>query len=654
MPSSLSRAALLAKQIKRNWWWVTVCLVLLSATLSLYREELSIKRLDLTFYDLQSELKLPSSKYPQPKTALVIIDDESIARVGYWPWRRAEYVKALAYLGQAKAVGIDIFFHDYNPAYSQDDAYLAYAIESHGRVVLPSVIDSTTSYFPIKELAQAAAGIGYINVPPDSDGVVRRTQLYSDTATDTPLHFSLAMLQAGGDSKRVKQILSEEAEKSKLLIPFRGPAGTFDTYSFADVAQGKISPSTFENRYVLIGAWSSGLGDFYPTPLSSDELTSMSGVEILANTLENTLDNHWIRTIPSWLNILLSILPILFICVVLRHLRPRRAIVSTTLVMIVVFIGNWLLLNIFTIWVPPTASLIGIVLAYPVWYWRSQETVLRHINSELSEMSAQDPALHQLLEEGSPTNQYSLPERLSHLHKAIELFRKAQQQREETLRFISHDMRSPQNSILALIKMKRNNELHLNDEKLLEQVEHYADTTLALVDDFIDLARVEAMELVFEPTPLNDILVTICDDAWVRAQAKSIKVIFDEPEQGAWVSAAPQLLKRALANLIDNAIKYSSANTSITCLVSQSAHSVIIKIQDQGWGMPAEALDSIFQPFKRIDNQQENAPTGSGLGLAFVHAVVLRHFGEIHVESQLHVGTTFTISLPLSLQINNL
>lgn len=651
--SSPSRAALLAKQIKREWWWVTICLLLLSILLSFYREELNIKRLDLTFYDIQST-HLPifqSSDFSSPSlnTALIIIDDDSIMRVGYWPWRRIEYARALDYLSQAKAVGLDIFFHDKNPAYPDDDAFLAYALESHGRVVLPSVFNEKTgsdSYMPVPPLNHAAAAIGYINVPPDSDGVVRRAKLYREENTiENNKHFTLALLQAAGDTTTLNHILSQK-QGPQRLIPFRGPPGSFDTYSFADVVEGKYSPDTFKDRYVLIGAWSSGLGDFYPTPTSSDEQTSMSGVEILANTLENALDDHWIYSLPNWAIVLLSSLPIVLVCIMLRHLRPRRAIVSTAVILTAVFVGSWILLNLFNMWIPPTVSLIVTVLAYPVWYWRSQEAVLKHINSEISEMRAHDPALRAALENTSKNS--SLPERLSHLHKAIELLRQAQQQREETLRFISHDMRSPQNSILALIDMERNQQLNLSTDQLLGHVESYAKTTLTLVDDFINLAKVEAMELTLEPLFLNDLLAEVCDDAWVRAQAKNIKISFAEPEDGVWVNASPQLLKRALANLIDNAIKYSSENTSINCLAvpEPTLNRVTITIMDQGWGIPADALPTIFQVFKRAHAEQQDAPSGSGLGLAFVHAVIVRHFGDISVDSEVSVGTTFTVHLP--------
>lgn len=642
---SASRSALLAGQIKRDWWWVTISLIVFTAALSLLRFELSLERLDFTFYDFQAS---NAFEYHRPKnTVLIIIDDKSINEVGYWPWRRSEYAALIERLHLAKAVGLDIIFHDKNPFYSADDVQLAYAMEAHGRVVLPTAVSADRSriHKPLNILLESAHSTGFINAYPDKDGVVRRAHLFF-SLPEEPLHFhfTLAMLLAGGDEGILKQSLQHPLGSTRL-IPFLGPPGHFESYAFSDVIQGNIPPSVFKDRYVLVGAWSSGLGDFYPTPLSSTKQTSMSGVEILANQLENTILNNWIRTGPPLINAFFSIIPVLFICFILRHLTPRRAILSTCLVLIIIFIGNWFFLHILSLWIPPTAGLIGTVLAYPIWYWRSQETVLRFINNEISQMREQDPELRQALAGRTAPN--TLPARLSHLHKAIELLREAQQRKEETLRFISHDMRSPQNSILALVKMQRQNELTLSLDQLLTHVENYASTTLELVDDFMDLARVEAMELEMEPMYLNDLLVEVCDDAWVRAQAKQITVVFDEPEQGVWVNVAPSLFKRALSNLIDNAIKYSSNQTQVTCLVKNKENHVQIVIQDQGWGIPKVDLPYIFQPFKRAHATKTDGPKGSGLGLAFVHAVILRHFGEIRVNSKENVGTRFIIQLPV-------
>lgn len=645
--TELARSSLLARQINKDWWWTSLFLIVFSMALSCFKAETPLQRLDLMFYDTLLALgtSTPALSSKEKQTALIIIDDYSLEKMGYWPWRRNEYARVLDYLQQAKAVGIDIMFQDINPLFPQDDSFLSYSIQQHGRVALASTINAEKTQLqpPIPSLAQAAAALGYINIYPDSDGVVRNILLFSEVNQEPVQHLTLAMLEAAGDTQIASRALLNPIGPNRL-IPFIGPAGSFDTYSFYDVISGAVSPDVFKDRYVLIGAWSSGLGDYYPTPMSSSNQTSMSGVEILANILESTVHNQWIWTPSSLICALLSALPVLFICYVLRILPPSGALIGTLIVLLWLFLGNWLLLHAFKIWIPPSAAIISTLLAYPVWYWRSQETVIQYVNKELAEMRQQSPALSQALRSKSNTN--SLPERLAHLHKAIELLREAQQRREETLRFISHDMRAPQNSILALIKMQRNQELHLDLESILNKVENYSQTTLELVDDFMDLARVEAMELQFETLCLNDVVAEVCDEAWVRAKAKQSQIIFHEPDHTIWAPIAPKLFKRALSNLIDNSLKYSPAGTTVRCHLQQLNHTVRITIQDQGWGIPAQDLPFIFQAFKRVHSTRQDDPKGSGLGLTFVHTVITRHFGQIQVSSVEGQGTTFTIDIP--------
>lgn len=645
--ANLARSSLLAGQIKRDWWWTTMALVIFTTIISLFKTEAALQRLDLAFYDYQSSVAkspvVPDSTTTH--TVLIIIDDYSLEKMGHWPWRRSEYARVLDHLSLAKAVGLDIIFQDRNPMFPEDEAFLSYSIAQHGRVALASTVNAeqTQAFKPIASLAEAAAAIGYINIYPDRDGVVRSALLYKDTPVSTAYHFTLALLEAADETYILNRVLNNPIGPNRL-IPFIGPAGSFQTYSFYDVLNGKVSPQAFKDKYVIIGAWSSGLGDYYPTPLSSHSHTSMAGVEVLANILESTLNNNWIRTPSPLLSAILSVLPVLFICYVLRSLPPRGAIFGTLVVLLWIFIGSWALLNLLNYWVAPSAAIIGTILAYPVWYWRSQETVIRYVNKELYDMRKQDPALSQAIQTSSGPN--SLPERLAHLHKAIELLREAQQRREETLRFISHDMRAPQNSILSLIRMQRADELDLDMAALLDKVEDYSKSTLELVDDFMDLARVEAMELSFEVVCLNDVIAEVCDEAWVRAKAKNITVSFNEPDQTLWAPIAPKLFKRALINLVENGIKYSPAHTTVRCVLQQVEHTIIITISDEGWGIPAKDLSTIFQAFKRAHTNRADQPAGSGLGLAFVHTVIARHFGKISVTSAENVGTAFTIEIP--------
>src|SRR5690606_9753496 len=107
------------------------------------------------------------------------------------------------------------------------------------------------------------------------------------------------------------------------------------------------------------------------------------------NGLYNAMHNQWIRVPPPWLAAVLACLPVLLACVALRRLSPRQSFLATLATLLLIFAGSWLLLRYAQIWVPLTASIIGVALAYPVWSWRSQEASLQHIDQELLALHAQ-------------------------------------------------------------------------------------------------------------------------------------------------------------------------------------------------------------------------------------------------------------------------
>lgn len=642
-----THSSTLTKQIQTEWWVVTCSLLLLMLGLLIFKDELKLYKLDHVFYDLQMKLALPSEV--DHSIALVVIDEGSLKELGYWPWRRAEHAKLLTHLHQAKAVGFDIVFQEPNPAYPLDDLLFAEALSTYQHGVLPIIVQANLVDVakPLLPLEKASNQLGFINIFPDPDGVVRRFNVSLQTQDGRVWqHIVPAMLRAGGEEEIADELLSDKQQSR--LIPFSGSHNHFPIYSFAAVSAGHYPPETFKDSYVLVGAWSSTLGDFYPTPLSWVDHTSMAGVEILANALSNAKNRHWISDKPTWFTILLSLLPVYLVCVFLIRMAPRHALLASVGLICAIFINTWVLLHIFKIWSPPTVSLLGVALAFPLWQWRSQEVVLRNLNQELSNLSAQHPALRLALQNKSTSK--TVPARLSFLHQGIQLLRETQQQREQTLRFISHDMRAPQNSILALISMQRSDsdKNKLSPNALLEQLESYANTTLELVNSFMNLAHAEAVELELIDLIIADLISETCDDAWARAQVKNISLTFEEPNEVLWVKANPPMLKRALSNLIDNAIKYSPPETHVQCTLHQEDHKVVIRITDQGWGIPTHLQADIFRAFSRAHTDRNEAPNGSGIGLAFVETVIHRHQGRIELQSQENKGSTFTVYLPLA------
>jgi signal transduction histidine kinase len=228
----------------------------------------------------------------------------------------------------------------------------------------------------------------------------------------------------------------------------------------------------------------------------------------------------------------------------------------------------------------------------------------------------------------------------------------AERQREDALRLLSHDMRSPQASIVALVETER--ERGALDSaavrEVMERIERYARRSLKLADDFVQLARAESQAYELQPASLAELLINACDEVWPQAHAKHIRIdtAFEADEPG-WILADASLITRALVNLLNNAVKYSPSDTRILCTIrgaAQPAARVICSIRDEGYGIALEDQADLFAPFRRFHTVQQPEVSGAGLGMAFVKTVVERHGGDIHVESAPGRGTTLTMSLP--------
>ncbi len=227
----------------------------------------------------------------------------------------------------------------------------------------------------------------------------------------------------------------------------------------------------------------------------------------------------------------------------------------------------------------------------------------------------------------------------------ITAVRQAERHREEALRFISHDMRSPQSAILALIELQRDAGRALGHEALLVRIQQLSSRTLELADAFIDLARVESQEIRLSDVDLVGLALDAADEVWALASHHQIEVRVDADIEAS-VRGEPRMLVRALVNLLNNAIKFSPRGATVTVAVREEADAFAVSVADQGVGIAAEDQPQLFQPFRRLHEAMADAPSGSGLGLVFVKTVVERHGGRIAVRSAPGHGATFTLWLP--------
>lgn len=223
----------------------------------------------------------------------------------------------------------------------------------------------------------------------------------------------------------------------------------------------------------------------------------------------------------------------------------------------------------------------------------------------------------------------------------------AEQAREDALRLLSHDMRSPHASVLALIEEEMATTRSERVRTLLEHIERYTRRALTLADDFVQLTRAESQAYVFEPVNLADIVLDASDEIWPQARAKRIRVDTHFEGDAHWIRADRSLMTRAITNLLNNAVKYSPADTVVkVALTGAPPGRIRCAIADEGYGMAEEARAHLFERFRRFRVPGQPRTQGAGLGMALVKTVVTRHEGEVKVESEPGQGTIVTVSMP--------
>ncbi len=785
---------LIRQAARRQWAALTAALLALALLLGWQN---GLGRLDQTLYDAAI---VAHPRASNDEVVIIAIDDESLAQIGRWPWPRAVHAALLNRLieGRPRAIGFDLIVAEPEPGAAGDDTFAA-AMRKARNVVLPVLMESGTAtglsgpraVLPVETLAGAAAGLGHIHVEVDRDGIARSVFLREGlTSKDGKVlrwpQFALAMLEVGRGplaesalpGARNPQPDGRQGYWSRdfwLHLPFVGAPGSFTQVPYADVLKGKVTIADFAGKYVLIGATAAGLGDAYATPVSG-LARAMPGIEIHANVLDALLGRHAIVRAPAWASALAAAFVVLVAMLGLWHFSPRRGLALVAGLAAGSLLFAWLGIALFGLWIPPVATLLPLILAYPLWSWRRLESTMHFLGDQLQKLQEESSILPSALQVAVPASgdmlersmlaletasrrlregrrfaadtldnlpdatavtdnsgrillanraaavcfQASdslalrgrfiadllgdlavrtrgdkrvtwdmlrqlgeLPEnnastetpdtalevtardgRAFLLHTArstgesektvgwvvtlivVSALRAAERKRDETLAFLSHDMRSPQSSIVALLELHALDPVANPIAAVHARIESYARKTLDLSEQFLQLSRAESKEYQFDVVDLAEAAKDAMDEVWAAADQKNITLTFDFDGEPVPVSADRDLLVRTVVNLLTNAIKYSAPGTTTTIAVFASEGWHTIRVTDEGYGISAEDLPHLFDRYRRFQSPGQPKATGAGLGMAFVKTVVERHRGRIDVESTPGLGTSISIFLP--------
>ena len=228
----------------------------------------------------------------------------------------------------------------------------------------------------------------------------------------------------------------------------------------------------------------------------------------------------------------------------------------------------------------------------------------------------------------------------------------ANQAKSEFLSRMSHELRTPMNSILGFAQLLEFTELTENQHKNLEYILKSGNHLLQLINEVLDIAKIEAgkVSVSLEPIELTGVIQEIADSVMPFAGEKSVQVHLPVDKRKIFVLADLQRLKQILINLLNNAIKYNRKGGSVwisaeTSFALDGKKSVRILVVDNGIGISEENIPKLFKPFERIGGDQF-ATEGTGLGLSVVEKLAQLMRGKVGVESKIDEGSKFWIELP--------
>lgn len=235
----------------------------------------------------------------------------------------------------------------------------------------------------------------------------------------------------------------------------------------------------------------------------------------------------------------------------------------------------------------------------------------------------------------------------------ITSMKEIEQMKSDFVSMVSHEIRSPMNSLLMQIKVILDGLAGDVTDKQREILERSSGKILALSDmvsELLDLAKIESGLISSEKQKVN-IAKLLNEQVTFHtpgAKEKNIAISLQLPDQLPLLFANQQSMDEILTNLITNAIKYSPENSDVVVSAVVANKYLSISVQDCGFGIPKEDLDNIFNRFYRVKNNNTRTILGTGLGLAIVKSIVEAHHGSLKVDSTLGVGSIFTVVLPLT------
>jgi signal transduction histidine kinase len=247
-----------------------------------------------------------------------------------------------------------------------------------------------------------------------------------------------------------------------------------------------------------------------------------------------------------------------------------------------------------------------------------------------------------------------LKERTIELQESQKIAEAANNAKSDFLTNMSHELRTPLQGILSFAGFGIKKHLTAGPDKILDyfhKIRQSGETLLMLVNDLLDLAKLESGKVTFEfrPADFGSLIDLTKKEYASLTSERNLTIQYEQPEANEKIVLDADKICQVLRNLFSNAVKFSPEGGTIDVTTFRKSDSIVVSVRDQGTGIPENDLGNVFKKFFQSNNTK-NGSGGTGLGLAICQEIIAAHKGRIWAENNPDVGANLLFEIPLSLE----